>query len=1062
MRILHISDFHIDSDSQEDLKNSIIIPLINDITEMNNITPFDLVAFSGDLVDKGGKSFDGDIELAFLAFKDMVIEPIMAALQLPEDRFFFVPGNHDVDYDADTPFIESGLKNNLTTNDKVNAFIDSNSTEGRQRILPFKKFEKDYYNQFAGQAFHTDYQTVFKLSLGQDTIGVTCFNSSWRCYKEEESIVLGERQITRARDVINDCDIKIGIMHHPLDHLPAFEVKQIESMLLKDYDLLLFGHVHEGSNWSKTALSGSTVISASPSNWTTNIRSTNINFLNGYSIIDFHKGEHAKISNRKYSYFKEKYVPNSDLGDDYGVMYFPFPTSDEMAIKDSERSIIEKIKEVHLQTIDQHLISFDTDTNAPKKIDELFVMPSLISHEEEREHVDDEVYNAKKIHYTLSEICSTDSNLLLFGEKESGKTILMDKLLIEFTKNYTKYKKIPIYVDYNDSRQLSQIETYVSKFLNIGIKEIKNEILHKHEIVLLLDNLAFKSRHMVTEIEKFIEEHPNVKIIATCTTQGEKEIPGEAYNYNLLEKFKVIFIENFRAREIRELMRNWFVNSTAFEEGSSNFEKLILTFRTLNISRTPLAVSMFLWIIEKQDNFTPLNNSQMLENFLERVFTKTSASRIYSSDFNYKNKERLLTEIAYFMFIGKEDMYYRVKHNELLEFITANLKLKKFDFDDEALLKEFIDKGILKVEKEGVYKYVRFKFTCFFRFFLMKNIDINSEFHDRVMSEEEFLYFIDELDYYSGLKTDAAQLLEKTVSRMHKEYENVLELIEEEQYSYDNIFESLSTIVRFDKEEDLKKIANENKKTEEEIEQESDRHLDNTKIDQVEKKDYEFELDPITRFERLWLLSARVLKNTEEVSIENLKTNAYKKIVKCSMAYSWIHKVLIDQYFEKQRKDNTDSDEFIDQLEILTKLVPLFNQFSVYQALGTGKLKLVIQEEIDDMFKPDNNSSDFEKFMSVFIYADLRGSGWLQNIKALLKTVKRRYIKDMIYIKLREYYRQNNLTKNQEDQILNLIGDLFTLEDGNTQKRDFHRKGRIIAKIEKSKQERNRSLQIAE
>ena len=40
----------------------------------------------------------------------------------------------------------------------------------------------------------------------------------------------------------------------------------------------------------------------------------------------------------------------------------------------------------------------------------------------------------------------------------------------------------------------------------------------------------------------------------------------------------------------------------------------------------------------------------MLENFLEKVFSKSDITEVKSSDFNYKNKETLLTEIAYFMY----------------------------------------------------------------------------------------------------------------------------------------------------------------------------------------------------------------------------------------------------------------------------------------------------------------------------------------------------------------------------------------------------------------------------
>ena len=62
MRIIHISDFHFDFHKLEDFKNYVITPLITDIIKANKEKKIDLIAFSEDLVEKGGLSFNNDIE----------------------------------------------------------------------------------------------------------------------------------------------------------------------------------------------------------------------------------------------------------------------------------------------------------------------------------------------------------------------------------------------------------------------------------------------------------------------------------------------------------------------------------------------------------------------------------------------------------------------------------------------------------------------------------------------------------------------------------------------------------------------------------------------------------------------------------------------------------------------------------------------------------------------------------------------------------------------------------------------------------------------------------------
>lgn len=1047
MRIVHFSDLHIDARNLEDLSNYVIKPLIRDLEKFNREKKIDMVAFTGDLVDKGGHSFDNDIELAFLMFQEEVIEPIMNVLNLPLSRFFFVPGNHDIVRRADTRAVEAGLKNILINAEEVSDFIDSNTDEGIKRILPFKAFEQQYFEKFEGEYNSSNFQSTFKWELEKHKIGLTCFNSSWRCYESDDVIILGERQITRAREQIKDCDIKVGMLHHPLDSFANFEVKQIESMLIKDYDVLLFGHVHEGSNWSKTNIYGSTITSISPSNWTTNVRGQSLDFANGYSIIDFSKNENVIIHHRRYDHPKEDFVANTGLGDsESGKTVYLFPNPSEVIKKDNEFMIIEKIKEVHLNSINQHLISYGTDTIAPKRIEDMFVLPRIVQKKEKK--VDEEIYNTTEKIFSIEDISNSKDNLLLVGAKESGKTILLDKILIELTNKFREYKKIPVYINFEQTPS-NQIETIISRYLNLGILEIKNDILKNHDIVLLVDNMKFESKYklILNNLKEFIEKYSNVSVVATCTSNTEGEIPLEALGFSILELFKPAFIKGFQTKEIRQLMEKWFSNNSKLLDRSRELENLIKTLGTLNISRTPLAVSMFLWIIEKQENYAPVNNAQMLENFIERIFAKTASNEVYSADFNYNNKVRLLSEIALLMY-NKNQLNYRLSYQEVRTFIFENLKVKKFDFDEEILLQHFIQKGIFTVEKEALNRFVKFKFACFFQFFLMRNMDKDTDFKKHVLSEEHFLHFVDELDYYSGLNIDDAGLLELTVDRMYSEYSGFLSKIESTQYTYDNHFETLKTLVDHLDHSDIEKITDEgNKQTDEDLEREQDKQLSDKQNSKIVKKDKE--LNPIVRLERLWILAAKVLKNTEEIKVENLKSEAFSKIIRCSIAFATIYKHLLTKYLENTSVDQMKNE----QLNILSKILPVIHQVLVYQTLGTGKLTIVLQEKIEEILK-DNSVSDFEKFLCVFIYADLKGKNRFEYISSLIKNIKRYYIKDMIFMKLQEYYFRRDTTKNEETYLKNLLGDLLIKNDGELhEQRDLHKKGRFLAKLEKTKQE---------
>src|SRR5262245_34482326 len=91
MKILHLSDLHIDLAHLRDQKivlKALFADLRREISE-NGV--FDLVFFTGDLIAKGAYSPEN-----MATAKDEFIEPLLAATQIESSRFFMVPGNHDV------------------------------------------------------------------------------------------------------------------------------------------------------------------------------------------------------------------------------------------------------------------------------------------------------------------------------------------------------------------------------------------------------------------------------------------------------------------------------------------------------------------------------------------------------------------------------------------------------------------------------------------------------------------------------------------------------------------------------------------------------------------------------------------------------------------------------------------------------------------------------------------------------------------------------------------------------------------------------------------------------
>ena len=1016
MRFLHLSDFHLAQDRIEDF-DIFFKPLLIDIQEYHAKIPIDYIMISGDLVDKGGTSFS-DRERCFWFFNDTVIRPIQEALKIEASQIYLAPGNHDVFRDMDDHYQEIGLRQELNSIEKVNDFIDK-EVNIVNRVRIFKDFERDFYRDHLMKSL-SNYQSSFISERNNKKLGIACLNSAWRSYDTEtdlHNLLVGERQITRATEYIHKADIRVALIHHPVDWLAEFDQLCVSTALEKNFNIVFCGHIHRNTAWAHTALYNGIFVSIAPANWTYGARTDSIAYANGYSVIDFKEEEYAiDVHHRRFSYAKSKYVPNTELGNDQGISTFELPTTKEIETRKEETRLVTSIKSVHFDALNEHLLTYNTDTAAPKDIKGIFVMPQVvekIEYKGEKKKEDEEAFS-------VGEICGFSGSQIIFGSKESGKTVLLDRIILEYTDNLNLYHQLPIRFDFQEMGN-RRIESIINRFLGISITCV-DDLLQTHKVVLLIDNLSFGiyDQKNLRRIEVFLSAHPNVRIIGTCSQIVEGSIPIDLFDYPFFASMRKLHIRSFRTQEIRRLVKNWFSSRPILDQ-DDKIDKLVRLLLVLNLPRTPLAISMFLWIIEQQENYQPINHATMLENFIEKLFLKHSRKEIYSDRFDYRNKERLLSDIAYEM-LTKGSENYRLSYRRLDEFIDDYMHAKKFEFiSAEDVLEHFLSKGILIEETDGADRFIRFRFSCFLKYFLMRRIAFDPDFRAYVLSESNFLAFTDEIDYFTGIKRDADDILEIIVTRMEAEFKSILEFISRLPHTFDNIFDTHESFVAKADPAFLARLAEQKKPTQEELDQMQDEVLDKMIPEKgISRK--EFAVSSRKRMELMWTLAAKVLKNTEETTKPNLKLNSYNSVLHCSMAFANLWKYQIEKHIEENKGNpNFKLDQ---ELDIQRQVLPLIHQLYLYFLVGTIKLSAIFREKLD-ADEAIKNVSDFERFMTTFIYSDIRGYNSNAYIRKFIKKVKHPHLVDMTLFKLISYYLFRSKTKETDHQYENLIGDLM-------------------------------------
>jgi hypothetical protein len=169
------------------------------------------------------------------------------------------------------------------------------------------------------------------------------------------------------------------------------------------------------------------------------------------------------------------------------------------------------------ETWNSSLVCYNTDSNCPKNLEDIFIEPKLLvrteikagsyigKHEEKRSSRIDKV---EEEYAKVSQLLDNDNNYLVMGLSETGKTVLLHKIAIDLCQR-THPSYIPIYIDFQDIGN-SRIETIITKSLRISPAKL-SELEEKSRLLLLIDNIVFNEGYHRTLIK--IQQYQLIRLI---------------------------------------------------------------------------------------------------------------------------------------------------------------------------------------------------------------------------------------------------------------------------------------------------------------------------------------------------------------------------------------------------------------------------------------------------------------------------------------------------------------------------------------------------------------------
>jgi hypothetical protein len=322
---LHLSDWH---QRGPDFDRSVVRDaLIDDLRHRTQLSQaldhIDFIIFSGDLSFSGAKD---EFDAAAREF----LMPVMETTQVPKDRVFFVPGNHDLDRNALK--LLPPLLQTLSDRATVNLWLTT-AAHRQQLMQPMHEYA-EFIHRFLGTDAPPEPAYGFKklLNVRGTKVAIVGMNSAWMCGQKVEDgevrdygyLVLGEPQFYEPihdRDV-ETADLKIAVLHHPCSWLGEIVQRSyVEASLRTAFHFMLRGHEHETHMEVPSGTSGNCAIISAGAAYDRR------EYPNGYNFVHLDLiNNNGAIYLRRYDIGRGFHKDTAVTGDiSPGLYKFPIP-----------------------------------------------------------------------------------------------------------------------------------------------------------------------------------------------------------------------------------------------------------------------------------------------------------------------------------------------------------------------------------------------------------------------------------------------------------------------------------------------------------------------------------------------------------------------------------------------------------------------------------------------------------------------------------------------------------------------------------------------------------------
>ncbi len=762
LTILHISDFHYAKRKHRE-QEIVVDALITDLARIciGRQRP-DLVMFTGDLVHAAG------IDQHDAAY-DFLIDRVSKVTGCSDERIFIAPGNHDLSWAGVEQFADD-------TNTWRTLVGKEDETANFNRLFESREFDKAVSAKFGnyndlekflnGDLRHNRrvHQNTFVTvdHISALNIDIVTFNTAVLSTgghksfaKDLNLLVVPEYAIMEAVKSLKLDSLRIFVTHHPLSHLSEQTAKYLGGEIAKHGHIHLFGHMHDPQPQKITGLKGD-VLSSQPGALFTARKE----YYNGYSLITMERASmNAEIMVR--SYFPERSEFDEGVDIIGGGKWWSSPEARSMFHKLASPVDPARLRD-HLKGAALTDLKIRESTRQGfSHVHEKFVAPPLrrtFINEGNKDETKVEVESTVE----FANVVEGDANLILYGRAEFGRTTLLHEIRIQLLMNADKvrFPRVPVLMDFSEvsanSGNVLRKARANAELLPDG--QSLEALLQLGHVCILVDDVIFSSTGQMRALREFVSSYPKCRYIISSPYNSANKM-GACIDPEMPVRFEFVEVREFKRGDMRQLLEK--------EERCTDVEnwldRLQNEFKEINLPFTAANGSIFIEILSERHNFTPVNRSVLMEQFVDSTLRKAALEQSRRETFDYTNKTDLLSFISAWM---AQEGNYAPKQEDVREQMKAYVNTRGLNANLTDLLREFLLAKIFVARPDN---RISFRYRGVREYFVALRMTNDPVFKKWIIAEERYLKFYGEISYYAGKVRNDGELL-RVIAERHERH----------------------------------------------------------------------------------------------------------------------------------------------------------------------------------------------------------------------------------------------------------------------------------------------------